>query len=186
MTRDIPGDWTYSEDDTGFSLKNKPGLGDTLKLSAVFLVCSPFIWMVLLFIWNTLFGWSDNSSLNWTVALLISLFFTVVVTWVLRAALRHFAPRRLRFSSGILEFRLAYLLRRKIPLHQLTGIKLHTVRGKGGLHGSSQYLAYLHLDRVKKKHPIKIFLFSCDDLSSEIKPVWDSLIDRLIAKMSGE
>ena len=183
MTRDIPGDWTYSEDSNGFSLKNKPGLGNTLKLLGVILACSPFIWAVLLFIWDTCFGWDETSFLNWNVALLISLFFVVGVTFTLRAALQHYGPRQLLFTSGTLEFRLAYLLRKKISPHHLSGIKLHTVRGKGGLHGNDRYLVYLHLNRTKKR-PVKIYLFSCDDLSSEIKPIWDSLIDRLLAKIS--
>jgi hypothetical protein len=183
MTRDIPGNWTYCEHSDGFSLKNKFGWGDTLKLLGVILACSPFIWAVLLFIRDTCFGWDSNGSLNWSAALAISSFFVIIVTFALRAALRHYGPRELRFTSGILESRLAHLLRRKIPLHQLSGIKLHTIRGRGGLHGSDRYLAYLYLNRTKKR-PVKIFLFSCDDLSSEIKPVWDSLIDRLLAQMA--
>jgi hypothetical protein len=185
MTRDIPGDWTYTEDSNGFRLKTKHSWGDTLKLSAVFLICSPFIWMVLLFIWSIFFGQSDDNFSNWIIALLICLFFTTMVTFVIRAALRHLGSRQLRFTSGTLEFRLAYILRRKFPLHDLAGIQFHIVRGKGGIHGSSRFFAYLHLNR-KKKRPLKVFLFSCDDLSSEVKPVWDSLIDRLLAKISEE
>ena len=187
MTKDIPGGWTYSEDDGGFNLKNRPSLGDTLKLLGVFLVCSPFIGAIGLFIWNTCRGWSEEGLPNWNIALLVSLLFIVMVTFALRAALHHYSLRGLRFTteSGLLEFRLAYFFKKKISPSQLTGIKLHTMRGQGGLHGSDRYLAYLYLNRTKKR-PIKIYLFSCDDLSSEIKPIWDSLIDRLHAHLAGE